>query len=100
MGLHDINLDPEQIAGFCRRHGIVRLSLFGSALRSDFGPASDIDVLVEFSQGETPSLLNLGGMQAELSALCGRSVDLKTPGFLSPRILQQVLAERVVQYAA
>ncbi len=100
MRLHDIELDPEQIAAFCRHHGIVRLSLFGSAVRGDFGPASDIDVLVEFSPGGTPSLLDLGGMQAELSAMWGRTVDLKTPGFLSPRILHRVLAERVVQYAA
>ena len=100
MRLHEIELDREQIAAFCRRHGIVRLSVFGSALGADFGPTSDIDVLVEFAPGETPSLLDLGGMQAELSALCGRTVDLKTPGFLSPRILRQVLAERVVEYAA
>ena len=100
MRLHEIELDREQIAAFCRRHGIVRLSVFGSALGADFGPTSDIDVLVEFAPGETPSLLDLGGMQAELSALCGRTVDLKTPGFLSPGILRQVLAERVVEYAA
>jgi len=100
MRLHEIELDREQIAAFCRRHGIVRLSVFGSALGAAFGPTSDIDVLVEFAPGETPSLLDLGGMQAELSVVCGRTVDLKTPGFLSPRILRQVLAERVVEYAA
>jgi predicted nucleotidyltransferase len=93
-------LDSSQIADFCRRHGITRLSVFGSVLREDFGPHSDIDILVEFPPGETPSLLDLGGMQVELSSLLGREVDLKTPGFLSPAILQHVLAERVVEYAA
>jgi len=100
MPLHEMGLDPDQIAAFCRRHGIVRFSIFGSVLRADFGSTSDIDVLVEFAPGDTPSLLDLGGMQVELSAMCGRTVDLKTPGFLSPRILRQVLAERVVEYAA
>ncbi len=100
MALRQIELDRDRIAAFCRRHGIVRLSVFGSALGEDFGPTSDIDVLIEFAPGETPSLLDLGGMQAELSAMCARTVDLKTPGFLSPQILSQVLAKRVVQYAA
>ena len=96
----DIEFDAHQIAAFCRGHGIVRLSVFGSILRDDFRRDSDIDVLVEFPPGETPSLLDLGGMQVELSALLGREVDLKTPGFLSPTILERVLAERRVQYAA
>jgi hypothetical protein len=98
--LREVDLDRSQIAAFCRRRGILRLSVFGSVLREDFSPSSDIDILVEFAPGATPSLLDLGGMQAELSTLCGRMVDLKTPGFLSPRILSNVLANRVVQYAA
>ncbi len=96
----DIGVDAQEIAAFCRRHGIVRLSLFGSILRDDFRADSDIDVLVEFPPDGTPSLLDLGGMQVELSELFGREVDLKTPGFLSPTILQRVLVERRVQYAA
>ena len=96
----DIRIDAGQIAAFCRRHGVARLSVYGSALRQDFGPDSDIDVLVEFPPGGTPSLLDLGGMQVELSELFGREVDLKTPGFLAPTILERVLAERQVQYAA
>lgn len=95
-----LRIDPQRLAEFCRRHGVVRLSLYGSILRDDFGPDSDVDVLVEFPPGGTPSLLDLGGMQIELSELLEREVDLKTPGFLSPRILKQVLTERVVQYAA
>ncbi len=95
-----LRIDPQRLAEFCRRHGVVRLSLYGSILRDDFGPDSDVDVLVEFPPGGTPSLLDLGGMQIELSELLGREVDLKTPGFLSPRILERVLTERVVEYAA
>ncbi len=97
---HGLRIDPDEIAAFCRRHGIVRLSLYGSILRDDFGPDSDVDVLIEFPPGGTPSLLDLGGMQVELTSLLGREVDLKTPGFLSPPILRRVLAERQVQYAA
>jgi len=93
-------IDRDRIAEFCRRHGITRLSLFGSILRDDFTRDSDIDVLVEFEPGETPSLLDLGGMQVELSEMLGREADLKTPGFLSPRIRDQVAREGQVQYAA
>jgi predicted nucleotidyltransferase len=100
MIYHGIKIEPEKIADFCRRHGIQRLSLFGSILGDDFGPDSDIDVLVEFPPGQTPSLLELGGMQVELSEVFEREVDLKTPGFLSPRIRQQVAVEAQVQYAA
>lgn len=99
MNYHGINFDREMIANFCRRHGITTLSLFGSILRDDFSPKSDVDVLVEFL-GPTPSLLDLGGMQVELSELLGRTVDLKTWGFLSDRIRHRVEQERQVQYAA
>ncbi len=95
-----IDLDQAALDAFCRRHGLRRLSFFGSVLRDDFRPDSDVDVLVEFRPGGTPSLLDLGGMQVELTSLLGREADLKTPGFLSPAILRRVLAERTVQYAA
>lgn len=100
MTYHGITIDREDIARFCRRHGIKRLSLFGSILREDFRPDSDIDILVEFEPGQTPSLFDLGGMLMELREKLGREVDLKTPGFLSPRIRQRVAAEAQVQYAA
>ena len=100
MTYHGIVFDREEMARFCRRHGIKRLSLFGSILRDDFGPESDIDILVEFGAGETPSLFELGGMVMELREKFGREVDLKTPGFLSPRIRRRVAAEQQVQYAA
>lgn len=97
---HSIRINRDQIANFCRKHGVRRLSLFGSVLRPDFRPGSDIDVLVEFEEGQTPSLMDLGGMQVELSELFGRDVDLKTPGFLSERIRKSVMSKAVVQYAA
>lgn len=96
---HGIEFDEEKIAAFCRRHDIARLSLFGSILREDFAPESDIDILVEF-EGASPSLLELGGMQMELSEMLGRFVDLKTWGFLTDSIRQRVETERQVQYAA
>lgn len=97
---HGIEFDSAKIADFCRRHGIRKLSLFGSILRDDFGPDSDVDVLVEFGPEGTPSLLDLGGMLMELTEMLGRQVDLKTWGFLSDRVRQHVERERQVQYAA
>lgn len=90
----------EDLAVFCRRHGVVRLSLFGSILREDFGPHSDIDMLVEFAPDVEPSLLDLGGMQHELCDMFGRQVDLKTPDFLSPFVRERVKHEAQLQYAA
>jgi uncharacterized protein len=98
MTYHGINFDREQIAEFCRRHGILRLSVFGSILRDDFRADSDVDVLVEF-EGPSPSLLDLGGMQVELTEMLGRFVDLKTWGFIHERIRPRVQLERQVQYA-
>jgi len=100
MTLHGIQFDQTKIRDFCRRNGIAKLSFFGSILRQDFAPDSDIDVLVEFPPGQTPDLLELGGMQMELTDLLGRFVDLKTPGFISQRILPKVRASLQVQYAA
>ncbi len=97
---HGIVFDSEQIATFCRRHAITQLSLFGSILRDDFGPDSDVDILVEFGPEGSPSLLDLGGMLMELTQMLGRQVDLKTWGFMSDRTRRQVERERQVQYAA
>jgi predicted nucleotidyltransferase len=94
---HGVDIPRDEIAAFCRRHGIARLSLFGSILRSDFAPDSDIDVLVEFEPGHTPGLAFFG-MQDELSAILGRPVDLNTPGFLSDHFCDDVLREAQVQY--
>ena len=92
-----ISIDRERIAEFCRSHHIQRLALFGSALRDAFGPESDVDVLVEFAPGHVPGLAFIA-MEAELSELLGRKVDLNTLGFLSPYLRDRVLAEAEVQY--
>jgi hypothetical protein len=85
---------------FCRRHGVERLSIFGSALRDDFRPESDIDLLVGFLPERRVSLFDLGGMIAELTDLLGRPVDLRTPQDLSPYFHQDVLRTATVVYAA
>ena len=73
-----VSVPKDALATFCRKHGIRRLSIFGSALREDFGPESDIDVLVEFEPERIPGLIRLAGMELELSELFGRDVDLVT----------------------
>lgn len=94
-----IDIPRDRIASFCRRHHIRRLSLFGSVLRNDFGPESDIDVLVEFEPGFVPGLA-LFAMQEELAAILQRRVDLNTPGFLSPYFRDEVLRTAEDQYVA
>ena len=93
-----IELPKEKIADFCRRHHIRKLAVFGSALREDFRPDSDLDVLVEFDPEHTPGLAFFE-MEQERSELLGRRVDLNTPQFLSPYFRDKVLAEAEVQYA-
>ncbi|MGH7176346.1 MAG: nucleotidyltransferase family protein [Tepidisphaeraceae bacterium] len=100
MRIGPVQIPDARIADFCRRHGVVRLSVFGSALNGTLRPDSDIDILVEFPPGKTPSLFDLGGMRMELTAALGREVDLKTPGFLSPRILEIVRRVAEAKYAA
>lgn len=95
-----IIFDSNAIVNFCRRHHIRKLSFFGSVLRSDFRPDSDIDVLVEFAPQHVPGFFQLAGMARELSALLGgRQVDLRTPQDLSPYFRDEVLASASVQYA-
>ena len=94
-----VPIPHEAINEFCRRHHIRRLALFGSVLRDDFGPESDVDVLVEFEPGHVPGLAFFG-MQDELSDILGRRVDLNTPGFLSPYFRDAVLATADVLYDA
>ena len=86
-------IDRSAVSAFCQRHRIARLALFGSALRDDFGPDSDVDVLVEFQPGHVPGL-DFVSMERELSGLLrGRRVDMVTPKFLNMRIREQVLRE-------
>lgn len=93
-------IDRGAISAFCQRHHIARLALFGSALGDDFGPDSDVDVLVEFKPGHVPGLEFLS-MERELSELLrGRRVDLVTPKFLNARIRDQVLREAEPLYVA
>ena len=94
-----IRIPMDEIAEFCRRHHIRRLSLFGSVLRDDFRPESDIDVLVEFDPEHVPGLAFFS-MQDELSTLFGRTVDLNTLGFLSPYFRETVLANASTLYVA
>jgi hypothetical protein len=94
-----IRVHSEQIEQFCKKHHIRKLSLFGSVLRDDFKRTSDIDVLVEFEQGERVGLFKIAGMERELSDLMGRKVDLRTPQDLSRYFRQEVLETAEVQYA-
>lgn len=93
-----VPIDRRRLAEFCRRHHIRRLAFFGSVLRDDFGPDSDIDVLVDFEPGHVPGL-GFFSMEEELSQILGRKVDLNTPGFLSPHFRDEVLKEAEVGYA-
>jgi predicted nucleotidyltransferase len=92
-----IAVDRQKIRQFCRKHHIRRLAFFGSVLREDFGPGSDVDVLVEFEPDHTPGL-QFFSIQEELSQILGRKVDLNTTKFLSPYFRDEVTAEAVVQY--
>jgi len=94
----ELEIPRDKIAQFCHRNHIRRLALFGSVLRDDFGPDSDVDVLVEFKPEHVPGLA-LIRMQDELAVLLGRRIDLVTPKFLNRRIRDQVLSEMEVQYA-
>ena len=94
-----IAIDRERLAEFCRCNHIRRLALFGSVLRDDFRPDSDVDVLIEFEPGHTPGL-RFFSLEGELSELLGRKVDLNTLGFLSPHFRGRVLAEAEVQYVS
>lgn len=92
-------LSKDAIADFCRRHHIRKLALFGSILRDDFRPDSDIDVLVEFEPGNVPGLFGLARMERELSAIFGdRPVDIGTAGALRPHLRQDVIESAEVQY--
>ena len=100
MGETMISMPKDSIAEFCVRNRVRRLSLFGSVLREDFSPDSDVDVLVEFEPGTRVGLIRLSGLEIELGTILGRKVDLNTPGFLSKYYRDQILAEADVQYDA
>lgn len=99
-----LSISPDMLREFCRRHHISSLSVFGSALRNELRPDSDIDVLVSFSAGRTPSLLRFVAAERELGALLGRRVDLVMREALlqhpnDPRT-REIMATSRVLYAA
>jgi len=95
-----IQVERDALTAFCRKHHIAKLSFFGSVLRDDFAPQSDVDVLVEFEADHVPGLLAFCGMEEELSKILdGRRIDLLTPASLSPRLKPRVLSSAEVQYA-
>ena len=96
----DFALETEYLGDFCRRHGVARLSVFGSRLRKEARKDSDLDLLVEFLSGRRVSLFDLGGMIFELSEKLGIQVDLRTPEDLSPMFRDQVVREAKPIYAA
>lgn len=95
-----IPVDRKMVADFCRRHHVRKLALFGSVLREDFHPDSDVDVLIEFKPGATAGFLRLAAMELELSQILARRVDLRTPAELSRHFRDEVLRIAEVQYGA
>ena len=99
--MSSVMFPQQRLAEICQRHGIRRLSLFGSTLRGTDRPDSDVDLLVEFQPEKTPGLLGLAHIELELSALLsGRKVDLRTPEDLSRYFRDDVTRTAEVQYAA
>ncbi len=94
-----VSIDRPRLADFCRRHHIRKLALYGSVLRDDFRPDSDVDVLVEFDPCH-PVGFRIVDIEEELSKLLGgHRVDLVAEKYLNPRLRQRVLADAEVQYA-
>ncbi len=93
----NLAIPKDRIAEFCRRNHISRLAVFGSVLREDFSPDSDVDVLVEFQKGYEPGF-SFFDMEDELSTMLGRKVDLNTPNFLSRYFRDEVIKSAEVQY--
>ncbi|MFW6137046.1 MAG: nucleotidyltransferase family protein [Candidatus Aminicenantaceae bacterium] len=95
----EITIQKDKIAKFCKKHHINQLSIYGSALRDDFKPESDIDVLIEFDPNHVPSFFKLFEMEAELSVIFGgRKVDSRTPQDLSRYFRDKVMEEAESQY--
>lgn len=94
-----LDLPREKIAAFCKQNHIRKLSLFGSVLRDDFRPDSDIDFLVEFDPNHIPGLITLAGIELELTELLGRKSDLRTLQDLSQYFRRDVAESAEVLYA-
>jgi predicted nucleotidyltransferase len=94
-----LGADEDAVVEFCRRNGVRRLAVFGSALRDDFMPESDVDLLVEFLPGEQVSLFDMARMEMELEEIVeGHRVDLRTAGDLGARFRDRVVAEAEAVY--
>lgn len=96
----DFHVPEQEIAELCRRYRLRRLSIFGSMLRGDFRPESDVDLLVEFTPDAEIGFLALSRMARELSALLGKPVDLVPRNGLKPAVRESILQEERVIYAS
>jgi len=98
---HGITFDRKALEKFCLENGIKKLSLFGSVLKDNFGPDSDIDMLVEFMPGETVGFMRLIGIEIDLTELFGgRKVDLRTPGEINDYFKERVIKESEILYVS
>ena len=98
--VRNLEVPDEAVTGLCHRHHICKLAFFGSVLRDDFGPNSDVDVLIEFEPGHELGFFGLFDIEQELScALGGRKVDLRTPQDLSRYFRDEVIAGAWVWHA-
>jgi predicted nucleotidyltransferase len=95
-----IQVSRSELSAFCRKHRIRRLAFFGSVLRDDFGPESDVDVLVEFDPNAKIGLIKFARIEIELGKIIGRKVDLNTEGFISKYFRDRVLSEAEEVYVA
>lgn len=100
MKTQNIIVPKQEIALICQKWNIQKLSLFGSVLRDDFTPTSDIDILIEFQTGKTIGFLKLHQLEQELSKIFdGRAIDLVTLKSINHRLRDRILAEAEVCYA-
>lgn len=97
--MSNINYNSAAVTDFCRRNLIKRLAFFGSVIRDDFRPDSDVDILVEFLPEARVGFLGMARLENELTAIIGRKVDLRTPAELSRYFVDEVLEQAEVQYA-
>ena len=100
MKAPSLDIPHDDLREFCARHGIRKLALFGSVLREDFAPDSDVDVIVEFKPGEHVGLIRLGTIEAELSDLLGHRADVNMPEMLGRHFRDEVLAGAETIYDA
>jgi predicted nucleotidyltransferase len=100
MVISGVTFPADRIAEICRRYGAAKLSLFGSILRDDFSPESDVDVLVVFAPQTRIGLIGVAKMEAELAEAIGRRVDLRSAADLSRYFRDEVVAGARVLHAA